>query len=835
MKKILLLTLLMVLCIANAPARGRYCGLDPTHPITFLGDKIKYGDKIILLNEHAIYVDGNIPDKLLKKHKHVYRTFQEAAQHFVDGTEEEPMCVYFAPYVYWANDPDTPAVVVGEGKADPIGMVVKCENLHLIGLVEDARNVVIASKRGHMQGASGNFTMFDFYGDGLQISNMTLGNFCNVDLEYPLKPELNIEKRSAAITQAHVAYSHGDKVVARNVRFISRLNMNPLSGAKRIFFDHCHMECTDDALAGNGVYLSCTIDLYGQKPFYTTHNCGAVFLDCDFTVYSGSTMMFTKMSGPLTIINCRYKAADNTSISWTTYPENTLRCYTSGFLFNNAPYKIGANNPQNTIDISNKPLIEAFVTKKEGKTFYNIGNLLGGDDGWNPIDSITAGKEMPTALLVDKSEIQLRTGDDEVVVKATPMRHSGYAWRGKHLPIHWSIPEGYEQYVNLSATEGDSITIKSINETDETVTFCVEAYTDDGLHAAVEVTTKPKLLPQPAFTQKPRIVMAEDGKSLRVEYALDLQGRKDMSEITWWRASSADGSDAIPIIVSRGGVPETTYPLTSPDNNSYVIVSVEPHHLRSLDEDRTMKAMIHIGNVVADKQVSIDTDFRTIPTSNQLRIMPGCWTLDGYKPLDTAEFEWPPLNLDKDMWKYDKGIYGAVGYGLLQAQRGARIMYQPAGVSAAFGDMSIILDVDPTKGAGQGFGSATGQYMDVCIKFDPKTLTGYALRIIRTPKHNKAVDFLLIKYENGVTQPITEPITAGCYRTGCTILLEIKGSLFTANVITAKPLTSDIPLSKSVSLQADIKPNAYGGFAIQHTGTVGEGTTMLHRLRVDWD
>ena len=52
----------------------------------------------------------------------------------------------------------------------------------------------------------------------------------------------------SAITQAHVAYCHGDKIVAENVRFISRLNMNPLNGAKRILFYKCYMESTDDAL-----------------------------------------------------------------------------------------------------------------------------------------------------------------------------------------------------------------------------------------------------------------------------------------------------------------------------------------------------------------------------------------------------------------------------------------------------------------------------------------------------------------------------------------------------------------------------------------------------------
>ena len=36
------------------------------------------------------------------------------------------------------------------------------------------------------------------------------------------------------------------------------------------------------------------------------------------------------------------------------------------------------------------------------------------------------------------------------------------------------------------------------------------------------------------------------------------------------------------------------------------------------------------------------------------------------------------------------------------------------------------LNVDASKTAGQGFGSATGQYLDLYIKFDTRTLTGYA-------------------------------------------------------------------------------------------------------------
>ena len=147
--------------------------------------------------------------------------------------------------------------------------------------------------------------------------------------------------------------------------------------------------------------------------------------------------------------------------------------------------------------------------------------------------------------------------------------------------------------------------------------------------------------------------------------------------------------------------------------------------------------------------------------------------------------------------------------------------------------MSLVLNVDPTKKAAQGFGSATGQYMDVCIKFDTRTLTGYALRIIRTTKHAKAVDFYLVEYNNGVTKPISEPISSGCYRTGCTIRLSAVGNRLTAHVGTVTPLP-DSPLPTVVDLSADIAPNTFGGVAIQHTGSCGESTTMLHSLQVEY-
>lgn len=840
MQKVIYIISWLLLLAGGMSAKDKYCGLDVEHPITFLGNRIEYNGNTVKLNSHTFYVDGNLPDETAGKYEFVFNSFAEAMRHITDGTEAEPMRVYIAPYVYWVDNPDVPAVVTGVDGREPFGMIIKCRNLHLIGLADDARNVVLASKRGQTQGAVGNFTMFDFWGDGLQVSNMTLGNFCNVDMHYMLKPELSIKKRGDAITQAHVAYCHGDKIVARNVRFISRLNMNPLNGARRILFDRCHMECTDDALTGNGVYLKCTFGFYGQKPFYTTHRCGAVFLDCDFHMRSSNSVMsFCKASGPLTVIDCRYHADDSTYIAWANYPDATLRCYQSGFTLNGRACTIGSRNPQNTIDLTTLPLLNAFVIGGKDEKQYNIGNLLNGDDGWTPcitdgmgsqVPAFVKGEDMPTALILNKKEIELRTGDAPAVLHAVAMRHAGYRWQGKQPTVHWRVPEEYSSCVRLSAFQGDSITVESVNDNDTPSEFCIEAYTDCGLHAAVKVTAKPTLLPQPEFTVKPYIIK-KGGDMLEVRYSLNLDGRRDMSEITWYRAWKSDLSDSVAVSVSRDGVPETKYPLTAADNNCYIVAKVMPRHLRSRNDGISGQAVMRV-DYVSRQQQSLDIDFRTMPSSNQTRIIPGCWTLDGYKPADTAEYDWT-FNPERDMWTYGEGFNGAVGKGMLQAQRGARMMYTPVG-GEPYGDMSVTLDVDPTKTAGQGFGSATGQYMDVCLKWDAATLNGYALRIIRTVKHAKAVDFLLVKYNRGKVTPITEPVSAICYRTGCTISLAVTGSTFIAKVVTATPLPDDSLLAKTVSLSAAITPNSYGGIAIQHTGSCGESTTMLHRLRAEW-
>jgi hypothetical protein len=287
MKKTILTGLfLFAVLIGSAQSVNGYKTLDTGNPIIFGGDHIIYKGNRVNLGPKAFFIDGQFSDDDAAKYPYVFNSVNRAAEYLTNGTEESPMVLYIAPYVYWIDDPDDPEIRVGQDGQAPYGLIINCPWLRFYGLSDNPYNVVLACNRGQTIGSRGNFTMFRFYGDGTSSENITFGNYCNIDLIYPLKPELGREKRTSAIVQAQLIYCNGDKIVARNTNFISRLNLCPFVGGKRVLFDRCHFESTDDALCATGVYLNSTFDFYSSKPFYATTGTGAALLNCDIRSYT---------------------------------------------------------------------------------------------------------------------------------------------------------------------------------------------------------------------------------------------------------------------------------------------------------------------------------------------------------------------------------------------------------------------------------------------------------------------------------------------------------------------------------------------------------------------
>lgn len=829
-----------------------YTPMDSSDPVEFGGTYIKYQGETIQLSETAIYLDGSLSDELAAQYPYVYNDITKAlsADALKNGTADKPMTVYVAPYVYWIDDPAaTDTVQKTEGYSVPYGMVVNSEYLTIKGLTGNPDNIVLAGNRGQSHASNGNYTMFRFNCSGaLTVKNITIGNYCSVDLDYPLMSELNQAKRTETITQAQLADVSGDKMFADNCNFISRLNLDPINGASRSLYNNCHFESTDDALNANAVYVGCDFDFYGNRPLYSSYGTGSTFLGCTFNckilnVEAEPTQFFTKEGGTITAVDCVYNSNLSVpiSIGWTKTPSTSLKCYQSNIIHNGQSITIGGEGAKETVDMTGKSVLDAYKVVSGGKTYYNTYNLLKGSDDWDPLgvkDVIKAAGQdtVATQLSITSDVTEIESGKETASIGGTV--NYFYGTNDTTQKITYSVSDEDKAYVKLTDNGDGTCKVEGTNNDDAARKVIINASTESGLEAAVGITVKPSKIEAPAFTKAP--VITNDGQgSLKVDYSLDLGSREDMSAISWYRCTDAEGSNPILVAVTRNDSPEYTYKLTAGDVGYYIMAKVESKNIRSdygTPENTVYDKAIGVKDV---RSKNFATDFSNFPNVKQSEIKAGFWTVDYNRPADTESFgSWQGADTEEP-WKYGTTGNGCVGAGLYEGTQGARLMYTP--VEGTYGDMSLELVVDPAKTAGQGFGSA-GQYMDVLLKFDTSTLTGYGLRIVRTKASSNAVTFVLVKYDNGTVTEISDEVIASCYATGCTISLKVEGNKLTAHVETPTEQLADQAAKgypHVVDLTADIEVNSFGGVAIQHTGTVGSGgwqnTTMLHNLNVTWE
>lgn len=813
--------------------------------LVFAENHIIYKGETIKLGPKSFFIDGELLNEQASKYKYVFNSINEASKHVTHGTEEVPMVLYIAPWVYWVDNPDDPEIKLPKGDGNtPFGLEIVCEWLKFKGLTDNPEHVIIASNRGQTIGAKGNFTMLNIKGNGISAENLTFGNYCNLDLNYPLNPKLNREKRGSAIVQAQLIFSNGDKIVARNTRFISRLNLAPFWGSKRTLFERCHFESTDDALNGSAVYLNCTFGIYSSKPFGHTVGTGAVFLNCDIEAFTRNEQYFVKGRGPVTAVDTRFVAENLNYIGWRDIPDIEARYYQYQVTLNNKPILIGKNDAFATVDLTDKSILNAYRFKYNNNVVYNTYNLLRGNDDWDPmgIKPIVQQAEkasgldysnIPTQLLIKPTQQTLETGKDTLRLEATINRFGNYKYNGE--PIFWKLASEYESLAQLKDHNDGTCLVIPTNTNNDTKQIIVTAYTKSGLESASVVYIAPSFISPPKFKKLPKIINDKQG-SLQLEYTLDMDF-DDQSLISWYRCKDAQGSQPIEISVSRFNKPNKIYQLSVGDLGYYIMASVSPKHIRCNPGE--VKQVVFTKAISAKDVKSnpkiLTPNLEVMSGKYQPEVLPGFWSLDSYAPADTHEHYWEADN-SVDPWYYGEGINGAAGVnGFVQNTKGARLRYSPVGNS--FGDMKISFTAVPSKTAGQGFSSARAQYMDVGIKMDVKNMNGYALRLVRTTKYSDAIDFVLMKYENGVATPISKPVSASCYRPNCEITIQVTGDKLMVHAENKEEYFTPHDNNEVVSIvdmQTEIQPNLYGGFSFQHTGTIGSGATLIKDLKIEW-
>ena len=831
-KLIKLIVTAFALCLGSALSAQQYTSLDPSDPIEFGGSWIVYQGQKIELGEKAFFIDGRFSDAEAAQYPFVFNSINEAAEHLTPGSFEEPMVLYIAPWVYWIDDPDDPAVREGAGVN---ALVINCPGLRFFGLSRDPYNVVMCCNRGQTLGSRGNYTLFRLLGDGITAENVTFANYCNIDLVYPLNPSLNRPKRASAIVQAQLIYSPGDKIFARNCNFLSRLNLMPFLGAKRLVFDHCHFESTDDALS-TGIYHDCTFEFHNKKPFGGTSGTGAVFLGNYVKSFSPGDQYFTKMGGPLVVIDTRMEGDAADYVGWRDFPTIETRNYEYNFSFNGEPYKIGQRNACSTVELAGKPALDAFRYDYFGQTYYNIYNLTAGTDGWDPMclrerteaHQKALGRKLigiPTQITVAPTSRVLETGVDAVTLKATVNYYGGGQSTTEQLT--WSVADGNDAYVTLKPA-GYSCEVIPANETDDPRDVTVEVRNAAGIEGAAVFTIMPSKLPAPGFSSKPRISIK--GGSATVDYKLASK-LTDQSVINWYTCSDRGGADASLVAVTRLDNPLRSYSLRPSDVGSYIMCTVSPKHQRC-DVGEPVKVVST--RPVRRSDVSVDiwhysTDFQNIPVDNQPETRPGAWTFTNVAARKDSTCVM--YNGERNAHNFAAGEDGAAGYwGLLQT--GQSMMYYTPydGVSS---DVDFHMLMRPFKFEGQGF-SVAWMWADFLVDFDPDTFTGYGVRLIRTTKYHDAIDCIFIRYENGLVKEISDPVSTTCFRPDCDAHLIIDGNVlkFKMSSTAQYAIVPGRPEVKtSVDMQTRITPSGSGIVGVLYAGGA---YTMISEVDIDW-
>lgn len=779
--------------------------------ISFKGKEYVIGANTILLDKENIY---NNPQSV----KNPEQAFEDV------NRAKGKVTLLVAPSVYWLDDPDDPEIRTDKG-GTPFAARIECDTLEIIGLSDSPQDVVFAVNRGQTQGAVGNFTMFHFSGNSLTTENITFGNYCNVDLDYPRNPLYNRSKRKDAIVQAQIGIcSNTDKLYADNCRFISRLNLCPFVGARRSLYKDCYFECTDDALSGSAVYLDCSFTFFSSKPFYSTSETGAVFINCDIKSLCSGTQYFTKVPGQVTVIDTRFQCDNPIEIQWTRDLSDII-CYQHNVSLNGKPYTIDAERPVLWQELTAASVKDAYITESNGKSLYNLPNILGGLDGWFPLDNdgLTNDSEtdknklthtgLPVNLRVISDKTTLNAKNDTAHLTATPILWGGY-------------PSG-ESHKHLYVSNNSKPEIQK--ETVEIEHPC-------GLSAKQTISVLPLLRKAPKFKQKPIIKYDSLSKQYRVSYKLSGKG-DDESSVAWGRIISEPiGENRAILLKQENAGIDCGFTPRAADLGCDLVAVVIPKYRDSESGEISVSDPIHVRDMsIIDElpESTLSTDFRTIPISKRSPGLIGAWSFDVFKPFDTRNVEWKAT--DGAGWYFGKGFDASTSEGLVQMEKGARLSYLPERDSCK--DMSASLIAEPAKSGGQGFGSATTQYMDICVKFNPVTLDGYALRIERTPEHDRAVRFSLIRYDKGETSVLNEGVISNCFRTPCKINVSVKDGILRAQASTeapnARPCCDET--IQNVDLSAPVDENAFTGFCIQHTGSTGPSSTLIRKVDLKWD
>ena len=649
--------------------------------------------------------------------------------------------------------------------------------------------MVLADNRGLMQGSDDDGYILDVHADGFTVKNLTIINYCNADYEYPGDASKNLKKKSEVITQGVAFQAQGDKLVCENVALLGRLDTMFLR-TTRSWFKNVYIEGTDDWMGGGqlSVWKDCTLVFPTGSGVMSAS--GVVFIGCVFEATNGMRFYKAEFRGaerPDVLIHC-------------TLPADAPRAHVAWVRGVAAPRPNVLSLTYHNMDAHGNPAIiydstvgaPAFTYSRELSDeevqAFNPWNLLrqapgAPADDWDPAGDRAAYEaqgNLPYRIRLNGGSASIRTGGDGATIGATvtPARAD--------QTITWSAGS---DLVSLSQTTGSSVVVTGRNTTDQAEWVPIHATATNGVYVTAYVYVEPKYIDPPTIAEGP--VLRPGVGAVSVDYLLKLGGREDQSIITWYICDDAAGTNPRPVAVSRGNEPLITLPLTPGYIGKYLKATVRPKC--NISEPGPEVQVVSTQPVAAaDVRSTVSPDFRNFVTETNDTYVSGLWTVLG-------------------TWAVVTGDNYINGYGIRPTGPGY-LLYQQ---DADCGDMQVDLVMASEK-EGQGFSvpgspdenDAHSLYADMYIKFDPRTRTGYALRMWRTKQSANKCMFQLYQIVNGIGSPLNDQkILSGVFKTTVHMTLAVTGNTLTVNA------TNNVD-QETLALKGTITPNHFGGAGV---------------------
>lgn len=814
---------------------------------------INYQGQTVSLSEHALYVNANLEPSC----EYAFKTIQGAVAAAKPGTKDNPTVIYLEPNVYWTDDYTKTEV---RSSDDLIGLLIPQSYVSLVGMTGNPADVVIASDRGQNAGANGNFNTIGV-ADGFHAKDITIGNYCNVDLNYALDPNKSHTKRQESVTQAQAVtkvpgITDMDEWYFEHCNIISRLNLfSRDERPQRSLLKDCHLECTDDSL-GTGyitIFQNCTFDLYSNTPCGGASFYMQAYLGCQFTTHLTDNKIITlcKNTKPFTFIDCAFNG-DMTGMEWKQSNfSSDIRQIVSGNTLNGSPLMISPSMPQ----LSVTPDAEQMKSFKFNGD-YNIYNLLNGA-GYEEWDPLNQKASMPVGTWniqfdyagITKDVVPSLEGNTQASLEVSPIVLGGI-----DKTVTWSVEDST---LSIEPQSNGNVIVKGTNNTSVDKVSSLIATAGNGMKKVLHFTVTPMIVAPPEFVQVPELLAPADGK-IKVQYSISGSSDiRDTSLVKWYRGSLQDGSDKVLVAqttyVTPDATPNISYELHLSDIGSYVFCEIIPQRASSEAGNSVMtiaSKKIQASDVSEIDKTTYDVDLEHLAyieaendtAANNFEwltsLKSGNWYGGFYLPVEYraggiwSDKIYSPSSAE-EAYTFAAGSTGAAGiYGFQTTTQGARLVYVD---DTARKDMKMTIELSPHKTAAQGFGSAK-QFMDIYFKYDAATMTGYGLRIARVPDiadplfadyAAKSCTFTLMEYKNGVPTPLEAGVISTAFLPGCSITLDMTGNVLKVDVITSTPQDSAYP--KEMLHEVHISHvftdivNSYSGFGFQHTGTAGTG------------